>query len=83
MNMNGTEPNLENVVIPPDFLTKVYIGRCAFSYQKGCTTPGGLFTDFNVWDRFLTEQEAVDWTACRSGAKGNVLAWEDSKCLIS
>ena len=79
MNMNRSEPNLVNTKIPPNFLTKVHIGRCAFGYKGGCTTPGGLFTDFNVWDRAFSEEEAIEWTACRSNEKGNILNWE--KCM--
>ena len=76
MAMNGPQPNLISTVIPPDFLTKVYLGRCAFDYKPGCTTPGGLITDFNIWNRALTEQEAVDWTSCKSNQKGNILNWD-------
>ena len=76
MNMNGSQPNLVDTVIPPDFLTKIYLGRCAFDYQPGCTTPGAQITDFNVWDRALTQQEATDWTSCKSNQKGNLVNWE-------
>ena len=49
MNMNASQPNLVDTAIPPDFLTKVHIGRCAYDYKPDCTTPGALLTDFNIW----------------------------------
>ena len=55
--MNHEEPNLANVEIPPDFLSKLHLGRCAYNYKGKCTTPGGSFTDFNVWSRALSEME--------------------------
>ena len=76
MNMNASQPNLVDTVIPRDFLTKLYVGRCAFDFKGGCTTPGGLFTDLNVWDRALSVEEATQWTSCKSNLKGNLVNWE-------
>ena len=57
MNVDFSDPALSDVVIPPDFLTKTYVGRCATDVQPGCSAPGATFTDFNVWSRALTEKE--------------------------
>ncbi len=29
------------------------------------SNPEAEYTDFNVWDRAFTKEEAEDWTACR------------------
>jgi hypothetical protein len=59
------EPLLQNVTIPSNFLHKTYLGMCAQDYNGGCSGPEGQISDFNVWDRALTEEEMVDWTTCR------------------
>ena len=33
--------------------------------EKGCTVPGGMATDFNIWDRAMGDQELIDWTTCK------------------
>ena len=83
MNMNGSQPNLVDTVIPPDFLTKLHVGRCALDFKEGCTTPGALFTDVNVWSRALEKEEAVKWTSCRSDMKGDLLNWETGWCYVT
>ena len=30
-----------------------------------CTAPGGMVTDFNMWDRAMGDKELVDWTTCK------------------
>ena len=30
-----------------------------------CTAPGGMATDFNMWDRAMVDEELVDWTTCK------------------
>ncbi len=65
MNINFSDEGLTDVVIPPDFLSKTYLGRCSFDYKVACSSPEGQIADFNVWDRPLTEEEAKDWTTCR------------------
>ncbi len=65
LNVNFTDPQLVNVSIPADFLSKVYLGRCAYDYINTCSLPGGQISDFNVWSRALTEKEMQDWTTCR------------------
>ena len=53
------------MVIPGDFLTKTYLGRCSLDYKKTCSAPGSKFTDFNIWDRAVPLQELMDWTKCK------------------
>ena len=65
MNIDFKDPNLKNFVIPSDFLNKTHIGRCSFDFKGGCSNPGGLLADFNIWDRLLSREEAEDWTSCR------------------
>ena len=40
------------------------MGQCSYDYKGGCSAAGASFTDFNMWDRALTEQEQIDWTTC-------------------
>ncbi len=56
---------MTKVVIPDDFLNKTYLARCAFDYKYTCSTPEGQISDFNIWSRALSSQEAIDWTTCR------------------
>ena len=65
LNIDFVDPLLKSVVIPGDFLNKTYVGRCSYDYKAGCSNPGGMIADFNVWDRALTEKEMHDWTTCR------------------
>jgi dissimilatory sulfite reductase (desulfoviridin) alpha/beta subunit len=65
MNVNGSYPSLKETKIPEEFLSKVYLARCSFDYDKGCSSPEGQISDFNIWDRALSEKEATDWTSCR------------------
>ena len=30
-----------------------------------CTAPGGMATDFNIWDRAMDDKELIDWTTCK------------------
>ncbi len=64
-NVNYADAKLTDVKIPKDFLSKTYLARCPFDYKMACSAPEGEVTDFNIWDRALTETEAVDWTSCR------------------
>ena len=32
---------------------------------KDCTAPGGMATDFNIWDRAMGDKELIDWTMCK------------------
>ena len=69
LNINFDEKNpddnLENMKVPKELLYKVYIMRCASNFQVDCTAPGGMATDFNYWDRALSDKELRDWTTCK------------------
>ncbi len=65
MNIDFPDEGLTEVIIPRDVLSKIYLSRCSFDYKVACSAPDGQITDFNVWDRPLSEQEAQDWTTCR------------------
>ncbi len=65
MNIDFADEGLTEVVIPRDFLSKIYLSRCSFDYKVACSAPDGQITDFNVWNRPLTVREAQDWTTCR------------------
>ncbi len=64
MNVNFTDLNIRNSQYPDNFLDYVHLGRC-FNDDARCSAPEGEFTDFNIWKRYLTEQELKDWTSCR------------------
>lgn len=57
MNINQSEPNVERVVFPKDFLTHIHLGRCAYDYRGLCSSPGASFADLNVWGRAMSESE--------------------------
>ena len=63
--VNRPDPKMTQVQIPDYFLSKVLLGRCNRDFQHGCSPPGGQFTDLNIWDSFLEEDELKDWTKCR------------------
>lgn len=59
MNSFGT---FKDVDIPKDFINHTTIG----THNSGNTmAPGGEYSDFNIWDRALTNEEAVNWTNCK------------------
>ena len=35
----------------------------------------GSFTDFNVWDKELSDKEMKDFTKCVKDMKGNLIGW--------
>ena len=59
------DENLQRMEVPKELLFKVYIMRCANNFEKDCTAPGGMATDFNLWDRALSETELRQWTTCK------------------
>ncbi len=65
LNVNYADDGLSQMAIPDDMLTHVYLGRCSHNYSNHCSLLGGQISDFNVWDRALSEEEAKDWTSCR------------------
>ena len=62
------DENLSQLEIPLELLLKVHLLRCSNDYDLVCTTPGGMVTDFNIWDRALAMNEIKDWTTCKSVA---------------
>ena len=82
LNINHADPELTGVTIPADFLRKVSIGRCNFDYKMSCTSPEGRLADFNVWDRALSTRELLDWTTCRSMAKGSLVNWDTASFVL-
>ena len=32
---------------------------------QDCTAPGGMSSDFNIWDRSMGDKELIDWTTCK------------------
>lgn len=65
LEASSNDPDLLNVEIPRDFLSKLYIGRCSFDFKKTCSSPMAELADLNVWSRFLSIDELKAWTTCR------------------
>ena len=65
MNVNFVDENLKDLEVPINLLLKVHLLRCNNGYDLDCTTPGGMVTDFNIWDRAFSPEELTDWTTCR------------------
>ena len=55
------DSNLKDQGLNVDQLSWVELGRCG---SMGCTTPGAMYTDYNVWLGELSEKELIDWTSC-------------------
>ena len=62
LNINYIDNSLKELDIPLELLLNIHLMRCNSDYQLDCTTPGGLVTDFNAWDRSLSLEELMDWT---------------------
>ena len=63
-NVNGTyTEDLGKLKLPEEILDMIYVGRCADGTEK-CSMHSGTFTDFNLWNEALTDQEMVNWTKC-------------------
>ena len=43
----------------------------------------GSFTDFNVWDRELSEEEMVEFTRCGSLMRGSLIPWNSSDWMFT
>lgn len=68
MNVNYPDDKLADLKFPPDMLNHTYVGRCPLDPEdqpNGCSAPGAIFTDVNIWSRAMSEQEMKDWTACK------------------
>ena len=70
LNVNYVDENLKDLEVPLSLLLKVYLLRCNNAYELDCTTPGGMVTDFNMWDRAFAPEDLQDWTSCRQASKG-------------
>ena len=79
MNVNYSDPAIADVVIPTDFLQKVYLGRCSFDFSNACSSPQGMMADFNVWSEFKSDAYLVDWTACANMEKGDLVNWDNAR----
>ena len=45
----------------------------------GLTMPMyGAFTDINVWNKTISNEEKDNWMNCRNKNQGNVISWQDS-----
>ena len=43
----------------------------------------GSFTDFNVWDRELSEEEMAEFTRCGSLMRGSLIPWNSSDWMFT
>ena len=64
LNINFVDENLSELRIPKNLLLSVFLMRCVWD-RPDCTNPGGMTTDFNIWDRSMDDDELVDWTTCK------------------
>ena len=64
LNVNNVDPNLENLELHINDLSTVYLGRCDYESDKGCTNPEAKFSDYNAWLGELSTQEIIHWTTC-------------------
>ena len=67
--MKYVDENLSNLKIPKELLFRVSLMTCSSMpvvlREKDCTVPGGMVTDFNIWDRAMGDKELIDWTMCK------------------
>ena len=67
LNVNyERDSNLLDMRVPLELLQKVLLMRCLLQSVPDCTMPGGLITDFNIWDRSFTADNMQRWTTCQS-----------------
>ena len=63
------DDNLSDLKISKELLLKASLMSCGNKpveeQTKDCTTPGGMATDFNIWDRAMGDTELIDWTTCK------------------
>ena len=63
------DENLSELKISKELLTRVSLMSCGYvpveEQEEGCTVPGGMATDFNIWDRAMGDQELIEWTTCK------------------
>ena len=67
--VNYVDENLSDLKIPKDLLLKASLMSCGYvpveDQLEDCTAPGGMATDFNIWDRAMGDEELIDWTTCK------------------
>ena len=63
------DENLSDLKIPKELLLRASLMSCGMAPVENqitdCTAPGGLSTDFNIWDRSMGDEELFDWTTCK------------------
>ena len=69
-NINYTDTNLSELEsVETEVLLKVSLASCGHvpveDQPPDCTAPGALITDFNIWDRSLSDMALIHWTSCR------------------
>ena len=57
--------HLLDMTVPLELLQKVLLMRCLTGSKADCTMPGGLITDFNIWDRSFSVEDMQKWTTCQ------------------
>ncbi len=62
---NHPDPDMTEVEIPEDFLSSVFLGRSNYDYKFYGSSPQSQYTDLNIWNKFLGEEELVAWTTCQ------------------
>ena len=67
--INYVDENLADLKIPKELLLKASLMSCGLhpieDQTIDCTAPGGMSTDFNIWDRQMGDKELIDWTTCK------------------
>ena len=63
------DENLSDLKIPKELLFRASLMNCGYSpmdkLEKDCTVPGGMATDFNIWDIAMGDKELIEWTTCK------------------
>ncbi len=75
MNINFLDESLSELKIPRELAYKVHLMGCNNNFTRDCTAPGGLVTEFNLWDRGLSLQEMKEWTTCRQMSSSSYETW--------
>ena len=60
------DENLSDLKISKELLFRATLMNCGPDDEtKDCTSPGGMATDFNIWDRAMGDRELIAWTTCK------------------
>ena len=66
LNINFKDDNLSKLKVQKDMLTNVFmLSLNTPPGMPGYSQPGGMATDFNIWDRSMGDEELIEWTTCR------------------